>query len=186
MRDKPIYSFLIFLLISFSAAAQNKPIRFQSINSIGFVAGESNANAEFQTVNGIQLSNWFSGIGVGLDYYRYKTVPLFFDARRYFEKEKKVFVYGDLGYDLPMKNRPGKEVGNYDSYHSKGGLYTDIGIGYKTNLIKKTSFSFSLGYSYKELQTNIGVTTRCFQCQPEFYSYKFNYGRMIMKAGLEF
>ncbi len=188
MRGKPIYSFLIFLIFSFSALSQKKPVKFHSINQFGIAGGESEMKPVFQTVSGIQFANWFSGIGIGVDNYRYKTLPLFIHGRRYFGADKNGFIYADFGYDFSLKNKPGKEVYYYDSYHFKGGIYTDIGIGYQFYLSKNSSFLFSLGYSYKELQSKIGVNTCPFigPCYVDYSKYNFDYGRMVLKAGLVF
>ncbi len=188
MLHKSFYSFLIFLLMSISAVAQKKAIKFQSINEAGIVEGESKADWIFQTVNGIRFSDWFAGAGIGIDYYHYKTLPLFFDGRWYFGDEKRAFIYGDIGYNFPMANKPGKEIYNYSSYHFTGGVYTDIGIGFGATLYKKSSMLFSLGYSYKELQTKIGVNNCGIigPCWVDYSKYEFNYGRIAVKAGLEF
>lgn len=177
------FTLTMFLLISFSVFAQKKKIKFNSINTFEMITGESLLSIGFQTVNGIRFSNWFSGIGIGIDYYQYKTLPLFFDGRRYFGSEKKAFVYGDIGYNFPMKNKPRKEMGYYDTYHFKGGIYTELGIGFKTKLIKKSSLVFSIGQSYKQLQTRVGIVPMCVGCDPYWYNYKLTYGRIIVKAG---
>jgi hypothetical protein len=173
-------------LIAISSSAQKGKIKFHSINEGGIVGGESHVNAVFQTINGISFFNWYSGIGIGVDNYRYKTLPLFLDARRYFGTENKGFVYVDLGYNFPLKNKPGKEIGYYNTYNFKGSLYSDFGIGFKTKFIKKSSLLFSLGHSYKQLQSKIGIETLCIGCQPYYYGYKFGYGRISLKAGVEF
>jgi len=189
MINKLFYNFIIFLFISFSAASQKKPIKFQSINEAGIAVGESEVNGVLQTVNGIEISNWFAGVGIGIDYYRYQTAPLFFDVRRYFDKENKGFVYIDLGYNIPWKDKPGKEISYYNSYHFTGGVYTGFGIGYRLSVSKKTSILFSLGHSYKKLRGNIGVISSCpfiGPCFEDYSKYDFGYGRMILKTGLVF
>jgi hypothetical protein len=186
MNKDLFFILMILLLFHFSASAQKKKIEFHSINQFAMVGGESQMNTAFQTINGIIFSDWFSGIGIGIDNYRYKTLPLFMEGRWFFGDGKNGFIYGDIGYDFPMKNKPGKEIHYYDSYHFTGGVYTDIGIGYKTPLYRKTSLLFSLGYSYKELQTKIGITPACVECQPYFYNYKYGYGRIVLKTGVEF
>jgi len=188
MKSTLAFSWVIFLAISFSASAQKNKIRFHSINTFGLVGGESKASTSFQSVNGIQFSNWFSGIGVGVDYYRYRTLPLFIDERWFFGDDKNGFIYGDLGYNFPMKNKPGKEIWNYDMYHFTGGIYTDIGIGYQVPLYKKSSVLFSLGYSYKKMETKIGVNICPFigPCYVDHSKYDFSFNMMVLKAGLIF
>jgi hypothetical protein len=152
------------------------------------IGGETETGTAFQTVNGIRFSNWFSGIGIGVDNYHYKTLPLFFDVRWYFGSEKKVCVYGDLGYNFPMKNKPGKEMRYYyyDNYHFKGGIYSELGIGFKTKFIKKSSILFGFAYGNKQLQSQIGVIPTCVGCDPYSYNYKLDYESVLLKTGIEF
>lgn len=172
----------------FSVMAQEVNPRFSSINSVGFAAGQSMPDLVLQTVNGIRFSNWYTGIGIGVDNYRYKTLPLFIDGRRSLGKENEGFLYADLGYNFPYKDKPGKEISYYDNYHFTGGIYTDIGIGCQVKLNKIASFLFSLGYSSKELQTKTGVNICPFigPCYVDYSKYDLNYGRIILKAGLVF
>ena len=188
MRRSSIFILMFFWTITFPATAQKTKIRFQSINQFAMVGGESQVNSAFQTINGIKFSNWFSGVGIGIDNYRYKTLPLFFDGRRYFAEDKKAFIYGDIGYNFPMKNKPGKEIDYYDSYDFNGGIYTDAGIGFQVALDKKSLLLFSLGYSYKKMQSKTGAVNPCLvsPCPVDYSIYEFNFNRMILKAGLVF
>jgi len=185
---KLFYNFLFFLFLSFASIAQKKVVKFQTINSAGVVGGDDHVNSVFQTINGIKFSDWFAGIGIGVDNYRYKTLPLFIDGRWYFGDEKKGFIYGDIGYNFPMKNKPGKEVYYYNTYDFNGGIYTDLGIGYQVSLNKYSSLSFSLGHSFKKLQNEIGVTMQCLvgPCPVDYSKYDYELGRMVLKAGLVF
>lgn len=186
MYKNLLFNLIITLLISFPASAQENTIRFHSINFFGLIGGESNISTAFQTVNGIRVSNWFSGVGIGIDNYKYKTLPLFFDARKYFGIDKRGFVYGDIGYNFPMKNIPGKEMIYYDNYRFKGGLYSELGVGFTMKFIRSSSISFSFAYSNKQLQSRIGVVPLCVGCDPYFYNYRLSYGRALLKTGIEF
>ncbi|RNI39743.1 hypothetical protein EFY79_00085 [Hanamia caeni] len=188
MRKKLSFLIIISLVMVSSLSAQNKKARFQSVNQFAIVGGENHVNTAFQTINGIKFSNWFSGIGVGIDNYRYKTLPLFADARWHFGEDKKAFFYGDLGYNFPMKNKPGKEVYYYNTYDFSGDIYTDLGIGFQLSLNKYSSLIFSLGHSYKKLQNKIGIKTPCpvGTCPVDYSRYDYKFGRMILKAGLVF
>ena len=188
MKKNIVFILIISSLINFSAHAQKNKIHFRSINQFAMVGGENQVNSAYQTINGIRYSNWFSGIGIGVDNYRYRTLPLFFDGRWFFGKEKKGFIYGDIGYNFPMKDKPGKEINYYSSYHFTGGIYTDFGIGYQVPLYKKSSMLFSLGYSNKKLQTKTEVIYPCLvaPCPVDYSNYDFSFNRMILKAGLVF
>jgi hypothetical protein len=188
MTKKLISILLISFVIVSPLSAQKKKARFQSVNQFAMIGGENHTGTAFQTINGIKFSNWFSGIGIGIDNYRYKTLPLFFDGRWYFGEDKKGFVYGDIGHNFPLKDKPGKEIYYNDSYHFTGGIYTDIGIGYQVHLYKKSFLLFSLGYSWKKLEYKTGVVTCPLigPCFVDYSKYNFNFNRMILKAGLGF
>ena len=188
MKIALINAIIFCCVICFSAQAQSNRIKFNSINSGGIAIGESGSDAVFQTINGVSNPGWFFGAGIGIDYYQYKTLPLFFDVRKFFGKNGKGFVYGDAGYNFTLKNKPGKDFNYFDTYSFKGGIYTDFGIGIKTKLIKSSSLLFSLGHSYKELRGRYGVTICPFAgpCYVDYSDLKFSYGKIILKAGVEF
>lgn len=188
MKTGLIKIIVFYCIICSSAQAQNNKIKFHSINSGGVTVGESRADAVFQTINGVNFSDWFFGAGIGVDYYQYKTLPLFVDVRKFFGEKKMGFVYGDAGYDFTLKNKPGKEFNYFDTYSFKGSIYTDFGIGIKTKFIKTSSLLFSLGHSYKQLRGRYGSTICPFlgPCYVDYSNLKFSYGRIILKAGVEF
>lgn len=189
MKKNIVFILTVLVLMTVSVFAQKNKIKFNSINTFELISGQSPSSFGFQTVNGIRFSNWYSGIGIGVDKYKYKTLPLFVDVRKFFGAEKKAFVYGDIGYNFPMKNKPEKEIYYYRSYHFTGGIYTDIGMGYQFHLYKNNSLLFGLGYSYKKLESKIGgVVNYCpnIGCPVDYSKYEFSYGRIILKAGMVF
>jgi hypothetical protein len=193
MRKKIVFVLINCFAIVSALPAQKKKVRFQSVNQFAIVGGENHVNTAFQTINGIKFFNWFSGIGIGIDNYRYKTLPLFVDGRWHFGEDKKAFFYGDLGYNFPLKNKPGKEVYYYDTYNFSGGVYTDLGIGYHVHFYKKSFILFSLGYSYKKTKIKTGVYAAVTPCPfmgdcmgVDYSKYDFSFNRLILKAGLIF
>ena len=155
--------------------------------------GQSGGNLLLQTVNGVRFKDFFTGAGVGVDYYHYKTLPVFFDARRYFGKKNNGFAYADIGYNFPLKNKPGKDIPYYQSYKFSGGIYTDLGLGYKMKFINKSSFLLSAGYSYKRVSDKIGTVNPVIDCMVgtscpllDYSKYSYGFGRIILKAGVDF
>ena len=55
---------------------------FQSLLQGGLLDGAAGPSWQLQTINGIYYKTWFAGIGVGLDYYTMRTIPLFLDLRK--------------------------------------------------------------------------------------------------------
>ncbi len=184
MRSKKFMLFLLIIILSLCGKAQDKQIKFRSINSAGLIIGESGTDMMLQTVNGIAYKNYFSGIGFGIDYYHFNSYPLFFDQRISFGKNKRAFVYGDLGYNFNTKNKPGKDIYYYTRYHFSGGVFTGLGIGYKIKFAKANSFLLNIGYSYKELNLKIGTIGPADGV--DYSNYKYGNGRVVLKAGVDF
>ena len=188
MKKSFVIIFLAGSCIYFSASAQEEKLKFHSINTVGFSDGQAGGHFLFQTVNGVASKKWFAGTGFGIDYYRYRSVPVFLDGRRYFGKKGKGFAYADVGFNLSAKNKPGKEAFYYTSYHFANGLYTDIGIGYRIKFVRKSSFLMSTGYSYKEINYKAGTVDPCLvgPCPVNYNYYKYGSGRVVLKAGVDF
>lgn len=184
--QKKIKGCFVALLICSSVWAQDK-INFNSINIAGIARGKSGSYGVLQTVNGIKYREWFLGIGAGIDYYRNTTIPLFADLRTFIRKTG-AFVFGDLGYNFPHHNEPGKNVAYYSSYDFLGGSYSELGLGYKFKLVRKSYLLFSTGYSYKKLSLKTGVINPCLvgPCPVDYSMYKYGYGRVVFKAGISF
>ena len=179
--------------IYFPALAQNKTgkYKFSSVNNFSVAIGQDAQLAGgFQSVNGIKRGNWFVGAGVGFDFYLYRSVPLFIDVRREFgEKNNRLFVYADAvlniewlqeeftlkpsGWDPNLKNK----------YHN--GFFTDAGVGYSLGTKKGNAVIFSVGHSVKTFnETRWYTDWRSGQATKE--TYKFNFSRVVLKAGWRF
>jgi hypothetical protein len=195
---------IIFLLIGLATIfsgdcfaqqkTANQKIQFHSFNSVGLIEGEAGSAFQPQTINGFQYKSWFYGIGVGLDYYRLRTIPLFADMRKEFGKNgNKFFVYADAGMNFYWKeDKDAKQFYINDKF--KNGFYGEAGFGYKFRLDSKTGVFISGGYSYKKL-TETGSNgyfdpgwpitgINGYDYPPERINYNLN--RLVLKAGIEF
>ena len=170
-----------------SVLSQSVKPHFRSINAAGIAVGESHPQMLFQSVNGLIYKDWFAGVGVGLDEYEIKSLPLFADIRMNFGDKKKGFIYGDIGYNFFLEDKSKEHVfaGSESSY--KGGIYTDFGIGMRTSFIKKVKMVFTLGHSYKtnketQVYSICGIVPPCFE---NVNRYIYYYGRLNLKVGVE-
>ena len=130
-----ILSFLTFVAL-FSFAQKSTGIyRFHSINSVALVNGSNSVSAALQSVNGFQKNNWFAGIGAGLDYYLYRTVPVFADVRYSLGKKRnKFFAYADGGINISwIENSLSGNIVIWEGFRNENnffnGAYTDAGLG---------------------------------------------------------
>jgi hypothetical protein len=193
--------FLLILLLGMRygpASAQQMCSRWQfhSFNSAGLLEGQTGSAFQLQTVNGVQYKSWFAGAGVGLDFYRYRTIPLFVDLRKEFGKTaNKLFVYADLGRNFSWVTDQEKSlyVGADQFSH---GSYADIGLGYKIAVGRRQAFLLSMGYSYKNLSESY-ATVYYYPALPAFTGNQeqmesgasritYNLNRLIIKMGWQF
>jgi hypothetical protein len=193
---KNIVPVFMLVLVAANVSAQQKNsaplLQFHSINNIGLLEGQAGSAFQLQTINGAQYKSWFGGAGIGLDYYKYRTIPLFFDLRKEFGKShNKFFVYGDAGIDFYWKRDNDAKQFYYDDKF-KNGFYGEAGAGYKLKISQKLSFVFSAGYSYKKMTEEgdyyyMGPTPNIYPQFPS-ESEKINYhlNRLVLKAGIEF
>src|SRR6187401_3151693 len=91
---------IILLLTGTLLQAQNstqkvkEPIHFQSILQTGLLLGESETAFEMQSINGIKWKTFSGGIGVGIDNYVFRTIPVFLDLRAaILKKQNTPFVF---------------------------------------------------------------------------------------------
>jgi hypothetical protein len=153
-KSRYLITMLLFTVASAACLGQSKnppnPWRFQSIFNVGLLEGETGSAFQLETINGAQYKTWYAGIGLGLDYYRFRTIPLFLDMRKEFGRNaSRVFIYGDGGISFSWLTDQQKM--GYTDAHFSNGLYYDLGLGYKALIGKRNALSISLGYSYKNL-----------------------------------
>ena len=180
---------LLFSLTTLVAEAQKPRVAFHSVNSYVFLIGEHGTDWGLETVNGVAYQQFFTGIGLGFDHYRFKSYPLFFDQRIFFGEKKKLFAYGDLGYNFSGKNQPGPDIYYYKSYHFQGGVFAGGGMGVNIKIDRKLFFTLSAGFSYKEIRDQIDNSSGPCQggsCPVDISTYNYSYGRWALKAGVDF
>lgn len=159
-------------------------VKFENNNLVGLQSGESGNSWQLQTINGISYKTFSLGVGVGIDHYYFKTVPVFADLRKnIYRKTQTPFVYLDLGTNLPGKK---EEVTQWKTTSYDRGFYYDFGCGYKWMLKKRLYINASFGYSQKkygmkEEYPNVGTDPGAY---PNLYDYRLQ--RFSMKMGLGF
>ena len=92
---------LLFLLIKNEITAQEAKKEnkfFSSQISSGVVEGEQGTSFHIEVVNGIRYKTWFAGIGTGLDYYYFRSIPVYLSGIKYLSKRNhSFFLQGDAG-----------------------------------------------------------------------------------------
>ncbi|HYE56155.1 MAG TPA: hypothetical protein VD996_15005 [Chitinophagaceae bacterium] len=182
-----IFSSVLYAQQQAGKAKNDCGCSFSSVNNAGLLEGSGGSALQLQTINGMRYGKWFAGIGIGLDRYKFRTVPLFVDVRRdLLDRINTPFLYGDIGYNFPWVEK--KNQNAWETYDYKGGLYYDAGVGYKLMLGKQRALLFSGGFSLKRLHETRYQNINCIfpPCgELEGDRYEFTLKRFSLKAGLQ-
>ena len=191
LHMKRILFFLFCVCLYGRISAQQKPAacswKFHSVNNVGLLEGQTGSAFQLQSVNGMQYRSWFMGIGLGLDFYRYRTIPMFIDFRKEFGSgPNKFFAYADGGVNFAWLTDNQKPLYLTDD-HFSAGFYTDLGLGYKISAGRTNYLLLSVGYSLKKLkETYQGY----YYLPPDNLQDKekinYNLNRLAIKIGWEF
>jgi hypothetical protein len=154
-------------------------VQFRSTEWVGLSSGEVGSAGQVQTVNGVAKGPWFAGVGAGLDYYRFRSVPLFLSVTRDLAIGKRdwLFLYVDGGTNVPWYSRNLSSNG-YDGIVSSkfnGGEYWSGGLGYLWKLGAHTSKAvlLSVGYTVKKLSENQVVASSCAPANCDLVHYEY-------------
>jgi len=154
---------------------------FQSMLQIGLLEGQGDSDFLIQSINGFQYNGWFAGIGAGIDYYRFRSIPLFVDLRKnILNKNLTPFVYADAGVHFPWVK---DNEGYYADASMSNGLYYDAGIGMNFSIRKNQGISFSAGYSYKFAKETVSWPVYCIMppCPQYKQTRSYDLNRLSMK-----
>jgi len=183
----------IAVIILFMAGTElhaQKKWQFHSQNYVGLLEGEDGSAFQFHTVNGMQRGTWFAALGTGLDWYMYRSVPLFLSINKDWKPSNRTFYFSlDAGTNFAWTKNEKDGWQDYISNEFSPAFYGGIGIGYKAGFRnKKDAVLINLGYSYKRLKEEQVKPTYCFNppCSvySEYYDYKTN--RVSLKLGWQF
>lgn len=192
MSIKTLAGILILLTATVQLHAQKKKacIQYAGIIQGGPVAGSSSITYTLQTIQGIRINNWMTGIGIGYDDYGVPGFPLVLHGQRNFTKQKhQPFIYAQTGIQFPLKTSEWDVKGwnGESAYELQTGFVAEVGAGYQLKLNKRLSMVFSTGFSYKhnkvkEMLYPIWIDNPAYNYQMLDYYYR----RIAVKVGFEF
>lgn len=184
---------VIVLLLPFASLSQEKEtkkdiprLNLHVIVSGGVAAGEKSTKAVAQLSGGLMFGPFFTGAGVGVDFYHFKTIPVFADLRYSFGPKKALFVYANGGYNF-VAGRNLEPVFARTKDILKGGLYLDGGFGIQAIASPKDRVGVSFGFSSKSNVHIIGFSPCTGGCPNEVvYTDRFTFYRIVSKLSWNF
>ncbi|HTL09303.1 MAG TPA: hypothetical protein VL307_13630 [Chitinophagaceae bacterium] len=184
-----LYMVCCYTSLHAQTPAQHPSPAFHSINAIGLLQGQAGGAVQVQSINGVLYKGWFAGLGAGVDYYRFRTVPVFASLRKYFNHHNnRFFAYGDAGLQFNWLTDTEKSTTFFiaDGALHKG-FYSDAGLGYALGSGKSASFFISAGYSYKRVSySRQDFTPFSYDGPAGSVVDRYSLGRISIKAGLIF
>lgn len=169
-----------------SNTKQSSSIKFHAAVQAGILQGDEKNAFQAQAINGVQYKTWYGGIGVGIDNYKFRTIPLFIDIQKnIFKKSTTPFVFTDAGIHFPWVRNDQKDI--YRDSHFGKGFYYNVGAGYKINLVKNNALMFSAAFSSKHTNVSWKYLLGCgWGVCPERYStqeFKYTLRRLALNIG---
>jgi hypothetical protein len=179
---------------------QSNRWKFRSDNYFGTTSGEMGSYGMLQTVNGLYNGPWFLGLGAGLDYYRFQSVPLFLSVTRDIPVAPRrggFYLLANGGINLPWYSRDQMPFGNGSSeFHP--GVWWNTGLGYRWKLSAGSdkALLITAAYGVKKLREHQatkpyvpGIIEPCPACQMapvQTYDYDYVNRTWMLNIGFQF
>lgn len=122
----------------------------------GVTNGNFETNAFINTSHGLTAKGWFLGAGAGVDYYRFRTIPVFAEIRKEFSNKKirpLIQLAGGLNIDWLTQEQKDHRLNWWQTTQStfKKGMFFKAGTGILFNANKDVRFATIISWSYKSL-----------------------------------
>jgi hypothetical protein len=146
------------VVLTAQSGKQKEKIHYTSSYQLGIIAGKAYTTFNAEMIQGIRYKNFQTGVGISLDPYGFRTVPLFGHFSYVMHPLKNsVYMYGDAGISIPWNNGALPEKYNnstHDDWHKLfPGFYAEGGVGYRILVSKKqNAVTINAGYSYKRFK----------------------------------
>ncbi|HVX49118.1 MAG TPA: hypothetical protein VHB48_03140 [Chitinophagaceae bacterium] len=183
------YLFVLLCALPFFAAAQQgeKSMHLYNITQFGWLMGDNAHTTSIETVTGLSYKRYKAGLGVALDNYGYKSLPVFVDLRYNLSKNTKNILqfYGNGGMNIPLQsgNLPYK-YNNGDVWHAlHPSFYGEAGVNYVLRLGKLLSVNAGLGYNYKTFKYTEYNYQGDIVLMRTATSYAYHYSKYVLRVG---
>ena len=149
------FSLVLAMLGPGPANAQQKNWKPWLVPEAGILVGSYTLDRDFRLNTGIEKKGIMLGMGAAVDYYRFKSYPVYFQARKTFEFRKvKGFVLSSWGYNLKSGTVATLDWwgGRTITKQYSGGVYGEIGGGNIIRIRKKERLQFSVSWVMKAVE----------------------------------
>ena len=183
-----LFLFFITMIAAIATAqAQSKP-RYTAIIEARVLKGGSDNSNTILFTNGIRYKNAMAGVGVGIDNYLFRSVPLFVRVRKSFGNHiLQPFISASAGINISHPTSGQKSSYFFsDSARFKNCFIADVSTGVSVKIYKQLRGFISAGFSYKTTKViyKNGYYTPNEPTEPGTDIYRMN--RWCISGGLWF
>ena len=150
------------MMFSASSFAQQKKLQYAGSLETALLNGGYESNVAINTTHGIRLKSWDISIGAGVDYYRFRSVPVFLDVRKHLSIGKlRPFIQSSIGMNTAWPTAEQKVVEMWWSWlpgdntlSFSNGLYSKAVVGLPLNPGRQVRVNAVAGWSHKTITTS--------------------------------
>jgi len=157
MANKRIQFFLLLAMLGSGTinAQTNKLWKPWLVPEAGILVGSYMLDRDVRLNAGIEKKGIMLGLGAAVDYYRFESYPVYFQARKAFDFRKvNLFVMSSWGYNV--KSGSVAETswwgGRTITKKYSGGVYGEIGGGNMIRIRKKERLQVSVSWVMKAVE----------------------------------
>ncbi len=157
---------MIVIALFFSSELEAQQNKWKGwINpELGYISGNYEPSADIRLQGGLQKNGWLLGLGMGVDYYRFTSFPLYVQGRKMIGKRKgKPFILASMGANIPSANinkQQNPQIDFLSSFRAPDvvpneydmGIYAEAGAGYAFLNKKGRGLLLSLSYTQKRIK----------------------------------
>jgi hypothetical protein len=157
MANKRIQFFLLLALLGSATinAQTNKHWKPWLVPEAGILLGSYTLDRDVRLNAGVEKKGIMLGLGAAVDYYRFESYPVYFQARKAFDFRKvNLFVMSSWGYNVKSGTvaEPSWWGGRTITKKYSGGIYGEIGGGNMIRIRKKERLQVSVSWVMKAVE----------------------------------
>lgn len=181
---------IVFVVMLYTSAGAQQKKSWYVLPQAGLLNGDGAVSGQVMLSGGMVYKGWDFGLGIGVDYYQIRTVPLIADTRKNIGM-LPLFVYADFGYNFAAPLQKQYMYADNSWWYSKSsfhnGWYAESGLGYDVPSKKNNRFVLSVGYSIKTAgEAYTETIPRDFPPyfgETNVHSFDYRFNRFVFKLG---
>lgn len=155
-----IRSLFLFGLIFYisSANAQLRGLKPWISPELGLQIGAQEPSADLRLQGGLKQKNWYYGLGAAIDFYRFKSFPVYLNVRHTFKfRGTTPFLTASGGYNFKNASDTVPTWIGSRVYDRSGGYYGEFGGGFIVKIAKKERLSLAVVKNIKQVKESYDI-----------------------------